>query len=157
MDKTESIEQVYRSFYGGLFIFANSKLRNRELAEEAVQETFRIACSKPNEFRAATNKNGWLVEVLKQVMMDIQKHRAKDIELMAAIANTPSEALRTYDPAKVEMLYGNYMNDLDFRILVRFSVYGDSIAVISKNTGLSISAVKKRLERARKKYREKLK
>lgn len=156
MGAEKELEQTYKSCFRGLYIFAYSKLKSPELAEEAVQETFRIACDKGGDFLAVTNKMGWLVEVLRRVVMEIQRQRAKDMELMAVMSSLSPEALRTRDPEQVESLYGNYMQDPDFQILVRFSVYGDSVAAIARSRGLTVSAVKKRLERARKKFRDKL-
>lgn len=156
MDNNEFLEQVYRSSYDGLFIYANSKLHNTDLAEEAVQETFRIACAKPEALQSSPNPKGWLVKTLKYVLMDTKRHRQKDMELIAAIADIPLDTLITYDDTKVEVLYQRQMGDPAFRMLVRFAVYGESVATISKKTGLSISAVKKRMERARKKYQKEM-
>lgn len=45
-EQAQRIEQLYRELYLPLCIYANSALQSRPLAEEAVQDTFRIACTK---------------------------------------------------------------------------------------------------------------
>ena len=41
------IEQLYLSLYVKMLIYAKATLRDEALAEEAVQEAFRIACVRP--------------------------------------------------------------------------------------------------------------
>ena len=63
MDKEQSkfIEQLYMEMYDMLITYARCALQEESLAEEAVQETFRIACQKPESLRDSPNPNGWLV------------------------------------------------------------------------------------------------
>ena len=70
MDKQHSnyIEALYLEMFELLFSYARSSLENDSLAEEAVQETFRIACLKPSELCASPNPKGWLVNTLKNVI-----------------------------------------------------------------------------------------
>ena len=61
MDKEQSrfIEQLYMEMYDMLITYARCALQEESLAEEAVQETFRIACQKPESLRESPNPNGW--------------------------------------------------------------------------------------------------
>lgn len=45
-DKDELIEGLYREMFTPLCVYAMNALDDRDLAEEAVQDTFRIACIK---------------------------------------------------------------------------------------------------------------
>lgn len=49
MNKAEKqqVEKLYYETYESLFWYALSRLKNRPLAEEAVQSTFLIACTSP--------------------------------------------------------------------------------------------------------------
>jgi DNA-directed RNA polymerase specialized sigma24 family protein len=51
-DQRSRIEQLYTEMYDFLIHYAVSALKNESLAEEAVQETFRIACAKPEALLA---------------------------------------------------------------------------------------------------------
>ena len=67
------IEALYITHYDKLFMYAVRILKDETLAEEAVQETFRIACQKANVFFEHRNKEGWLVNTLKYVISNIEK------------------------------------------------------------------------------------
>ena len=45
----DMIENLYMEMFDMLFVYANSSIKNEPLAEEAVQETFRIACQKSEQ------------------------------------------------------------------------------------------------------------
>ena len=47
-EEEKYIEQLYREMYTRLCFYAKNALGSRTLAEEAVQDTFRIACIKPD-------------------------------------------------------------------------------------------------------------
>ena len=49
-EEEEYIERLYREMYTRLCIYAMSALGSKALAEEVVQDTFRIACIKPDGF-----------------------------------------------------------------------------------------------------------
>ena len=58
-----------------LFHYANIVLSNASLAEEAVQETFVIACTKQHALENSPNPEGWIMNTLKNVCRNIQKNR----------------------------------------------------------------------------------
>lgn len=45
----EPITKLYQEMYGRMVAYASSVLRDRNLAEEAVQDTFCIFCAKAND------------------------------------------------------------------------------------------------------------
>lgn len=59
-NRDAEIEQLYREMFDSLIAYAACSLRNYSLAEEAVQETFRIACAKQDELFASPNRRGCL-------------------------------------------------------------------------------------------------
>ena len=71
----EIIAQLYREMYRKLVVYAENAL-NDSLAEEAVQDTFRIACSKYDELMNSSNPQGWLMNTLKNVIRNIRKEQA---------------------------------------------------------------------------------
>ena len=72
---SQEIERLYLQMYDKLFSYAKSSLRSDSLAEEAVQETFGIACSKPEALCASENPEGWLVKTLKYVLSNMARSR----------------------------------------------------------------------------------
>jgi RNA polymerase sigma-70 factor (TIGR02943 family) len=62
--------------YGdGLFRYALSRLRNREAAEEVVQETFVSALKARDQYSGRGSENGWLVGILKRKIIDYVRRR----------------------------------------------------------------------------------
>ena len=49
-------------------LIRSERLRDHCLAEEAVQETFRIACAKADRLAESENRQGWLINTLKNVL-----------------------------------------------------------------------------------------
>ena len=54
-EQRKEIEQLYMQMYDMLTAYARSSLSEEALAEEAVQETFRIACQKPEDLCDSPN------------------------------------------------------------------------------------------------------
>ena len=69
------LEQLYREMYDWLLGYANASLSNPSRAEEAVQETFRIACDKQTTLLESDNPKGWLVNTLKGVLRNFSRKR----------------------------------------------------------------------------------
>lgn len=53
-----------------LFAYAMSKIRNREVAEEVVQETFLAALRHQDQYRGAGEHGAWLMGILKRKVID---------------------------------------------------------------------------------------
>lgn len=53
-----------------LFRYVVSRLRDRELAEELVQQTFLAALANRNQFTGSGSEKGWLMSILKRKMID---------------------------------------------------------------------------------------
>lgn len=60
-----------------LFAFAYSRLRNRDTAEEVVQETFLAALRNRDQFRHESDLGGWLMGILKRKVIDRHRSRMK--------------------------------------------------------------------------------
>ena len=72
----EFVSRYYKEMYQQLMVYARSSLSNPSLAEEAVQDTFRIACAKIDDFMSSPNPQGWLVLVLRNVIRNIRRELA---------------------------------------------------------------------------------
>ena len=60
-----------------LFAFALSRLRDRNLAEEAVQETFLSALKSIKQYRQTGTEGAWLMGILKRKVVDQFRAQAK--------------------------------------------------------------------------------
>ncbi len=69
-----------------LFAYALSRLRNRTLAEEAVQETFLSALKSIDQYRQTGSEGAWLMGILKRKVIDQARAQAKQ---PGALENDP--------------------------------------------------------------------
>jgi RNA polymerase sigma-70 factor (ECF subfamily) len=81
------IEQLYREMFTQLNIYAQNALQDRSLGEEAVQDTFRIACIKAEELMVSANPKGWLMNTLKNVINNIKRSRARLLRILITAAD----------------------------------------------------------------------
>lgn len=150
------IEELYLEMFDMLFAYARSALSNEALAEEAVQETFRIACQRPEQVCGSVNPQGWLVQTLKYTVCNIRSNQNSAKRLLEKYKGSP-EAAFSEDRLPLHTLYGNVAGTEDFRLLAEMAVEGCSHLEMARRRGITVDACKKRVQRAKEKLRKKLK
>ena len=146
----ETIDQLYFSLYKFLVSYANSSLKNHALAEEAVQETFRIACTRADVLYTSPNPEGWLVNTLKNVLSNMAHNRATASRIMTQYISTQIKELTvTEDRLRFELLYENVSDLEEFKLLKEMVIEGKSHLEMAQDRGISIAACKKRVQRAK--------
>lgn len=153
----EEIERLYLQMFSLLFEYARSTLPNNALAEEAVQETFRIACQKPEALCTSPNPEGWLVNTLKNVICNMERSRniAKRI-LRGYFAVHITELTTTNDRVGVEILYDDIADTEEFKLLKEMAIDGRSYLEMAESRNISIDTCRKRVQRAKEKLRKKI-
>ena len=155
--QAEFIEQLYLEMYYPLFANAISTLNSRTLAEEAVQNTFTIACAKINDLSNSKNPKGWLVETLKNVIRNMNRSRAKLNNLIVFFLACDESAIgASTDDMDFNMIYNDFIGSEDFNLLKRIVLDKYSIAEAAEELNISVEACKKRVQRAKKKLRDAL-
>ena len=154
-DQQLMLERLYKATYSELLVYAKRVLRNRDLAEEAVQETFKIACLKIDTLATSPHPTGWLVNTLKYAMSNIikkQQHTnalfVSDRELDHNIAATPNEI-----SIETKIVCEEILGTEDYMLLKRVTLKEVTIAEAAQEAGISPSACNKRIQRSRKKLK----
>ena len=138
--------------------YANGSLHNYALAEEAVQQTFEIACRKIDRVCNNPNPEGWLTKTLAFVIRNEESLKRTASNVIAFNADyRPDLAAAPADPLPLHVTYGNLVNTPQFQLIYEMEVEGRSLAEIAEDEGISLDACKKRAERARKHLQRKLK
>ena len=151
------IDQLYREMRDSLLTYAHITLKNPALAEEAVQETFRIACSKSDGMLSSASPKGWLVETLRNVMRNINRSRARWNNLIVASLSLDESLLAANaDDNNTDMQYSDLLPPDDYKLLKRIAIDQYTMLEASEEFGLSIEACKKRVQRAKKKLKKNL-
>lgn len=153
----DQIENLYREMFQRLYIYAVNALGDSALAEEAVQETFCIACAKSDKMFACANPNGWLMATLIREVKQMRRQRAKLSHLtLRAVTEETADTSCGYDEENVDVLYGNMMNREDFQLLKRIVLDRYTMREAADELGISVEACKKRVQRAKKALKKKL-
>lgn len=151
------IERLYLLMYDQLFVYARCSLRNDSLAEEAVQETFRIACMKPEALCSSQNPKGWLVNTLKNTLSNMARSRATASRILTEyISSQINEITVSEDSVCFELMYENIAEMEEFKLIKEMAIEGKSQLEMAQARGISLDACKKRVERAKKTLRKKI-
>ena len=156
-EQKHMIENLYLEMFEKMKIYARCSLENEALAEEAVQETFRIACQKPEQLCQSINPQGWLVQTLKYTISNIQRNRSATQRIIAKYLSTQTEDCSfSEDDLDVHIIYENVANTEEFKILVEMAIEGRSHLEMAESRGISVDACKKRVQRAKEALRRKI-
>lgn len=154
---SKEIDRLYLKLYEMLFEYARSSLASDALAEEAVQDTFAIACQKPEKLCESTNPEGWLVVTLKNVLSNIKRKQniARRILLEYFAANVDDISVSD-DRMGVELLYDDIADLEEFKLLKEMALDGLSYLEMAQNRGITVGTCRKRVERAKKVLQKKI-
>ena len=149
------IETLYIKNASLLFNYANIILSNASLAEEAVQETFVIACIKQHALENSPNPEGWLMNTLKNVCRNIQKknrnyYLSRILSLNESVLGTTALESDNLWETNVQ----DFISKEDFMILKKIILDGYSYKDLAKELGISLEACKKRAQRAKQRFRK---
>ena len=157
IEQSRFIEQLYKEMYDMLITYARCALQEDALAEEAVQETFRIACQKPESLQESPNPKGWLVNTLKNTIRNIKHNRATAQRILTQYLELRiDEDSYSEDKLSLVALYEDIANTEEFKLLKEFAVDGRSHLEMAKSRGITVAACKKRLQRAKESLRLKI-
>ncbi len=153
----KAIELLYVEMHDQLFRCARLMLNSNSLAEEAVQEAFRIACGKPESLLSSENPHGWMMLTL----LNTAKNMRRSVQKLNDLVLYVGEYWEPADGAEIELdlalQYDGVVSKEDFHLLYLVAVEGYSILEAAQQVGLSMEACKKRIQRAKKKLRDKIK
>lgn len=137
IESNKLIEQLYFEMYHKLFLYAQSALRDHCLAEEAVQETFRIACAKADRLAESENRQGWLINTLKFVIRNTLRNQTKlkNLLLAAVTMMETSPGISERD-VNWEMYCTSVLGEEDFELLKRIAIENRTMLEASSELGI---------------------
>ena len=154
----KQIEKLYLEMHDMLMSYARSSLENEALAEEAVQETFHIACQIPEKLCDSKNPKGWLVLTLKNTIRNMKRSRATAKRIVEQYLMVQlKESTVSEDRIDLGILYQNVADLEEFKLLSEMAIEGRSHEEMANKRGISISACKKRVQRAKETLQRKIK
>lgn len=149
-EQNQFLSERYHEKRKFLLEYAQSSLHNYALSEEAVQQTFEIACRKIDDFCNSPNPDGWLTKTLTFVVRNIESRQRSERRVIAMSDDYRPDLVPAPEvPLPLRVTYGSLVDTPQFRLLYEAEVLGHTLAEIAKELGISEPACKKRAERAR--------
>ena len=156
-EQRKRIEEFYLEMYELLLIYARNAFDNESLAEEAIQETFRIVCMKPDDLLSSPNPKGWIINTLKYTIQNMKRSRDKaNALLMQYLAAHSNHVAFSEDRISLEVTYENVARSEEFQLIKEMAIEGKSHLEMAKSRGISVAACKKRVQRAKEFLRRKI-
>ena len=140
-----------------MFFYAKAVLKSTSFAEEAVQEAFRIACSKPESIFCSEQPKGWIMNTLKNVIRSEKRMYANFSKLIIRLipeegAVPPGIGFDDYSGVE----YSDLLSHEEFRLMRLIVLQNYTIREAAMELGISVEACKKRVQRAKKKLQKAL-
>ena len=157
------IEDLIECFKRDLFKFLRRRCGNAIDAEDALQDTFTAAFRYLSTYRGESSIKNWLYRIASSACTKMRRGKKNSPQLHESIENLDlsrfeelSQEIDSYLEARLmpirEAIY--QLSPLDRSVLLLRDGEGLSTSETAVQLGLSESAVKSRLHRARKKLRE---
>lgn len=148
--------ELFERYHGEVYAYLCRMLRDRQWAEDLAQETFLRALRARRQWAELENPRAWLYRIATNLALNALKRRRRFVWLPWRAADgrsgqgCPAEALHQRD--MVEGALAALPADLRAPLLL-YAHHGLSVAEVAEALGLSRSAVKMRLYRAREAFR----
>lgn len=156
-EQDKLLTERYKAKRKFLLEYAEGSLHNYALSEEAVQQTFEIACCKIDDFCNSSNPDGWLTKTLSFVIRNIESRRRSERRVITTTADYRPDLVAAPEvPLPLRATYGSLVETPQFRLVYEAEVLGRTYKEIAKDLGITESTCKKRAERARKYLEKKL-
>lgn len=145
------VEALFRKYYDSLIRYARAILADPQQAEDAVQEVFRIACSKDAQADLDIEKPWpWLKKILRNVASNCRRKNEKREHHEVSIETIPEEiSASSQSSLELRAKYRGIADDEDLEILIYMSTTRATYQEAADKFGIvSAEACRKRLKRA---------
>lgn len=158
-NQRSEIERLYKEMFHPILAYAQSALHERALAEEVVQDTFRIACAKSDNLLSSPNPKGWLLNTLKYVIRNTIRSRSYLNRLVIASLDFDeniNHGKEYMDELKIDLLFSDLANDEDYKLIKKLALDKRTILEVAEELGITVEACSKRVQRAKKRLKKKI-
>jgi RNA polymerase sigma-70 factor (ECF subfamily) len=152
----ESFGVLYERYHSAMVALAYSVLGDRDLADDAAQETFAIACQKLGTLRHSDKFAVWLASICRNTARNILRSKGKAVALTARRSCAEDFEMGSERRDAIRQAVWNLRSAERELIVLRY-YNGFSQAQISSVLDISPQAVNGRLVRAKRKIAKYLK
>lgn len=140
------LELLYKDMYVVLLSYANASLENETLADEAVQDTFRIAWSKSVELLNCADPRAWLMLTLKNVIRNTRRELTELNRLFISFELAHDESGQD--------IQNDLLTHEEYELLTRIVLQKYTISAAAKEQGISLESCKKKVRLIKQKLRK---
>ena len=94
-------------------------------------------------------KYGWIINTLKYSIQNSRRNRDKAMLLLTQYMVSHDEHSFSEDKISLDVTYGNLAQSEEFQLIKEIAVDGRSHLEMAQKRGISVSACKKRVQRAK--------
>lgn len=143
----DQIERLYAEHHLAVLRFARARLRDPDLAEDVVSETFVIALRRADSIPAGAER-AWLCGVAENVLRNVRRKEANVAALPGAMQPHTSSSTPAHDPPTVGPAL-SALPDTERAVLTMTAFEGLSSGEAAERLGLSPGSTRNVLVRAR--------
>lgn len=151
----QALDDLYARHASGLLAFLHARLRNRQLAEEVLQDTMMAVWNNAAKFRGESSVKTWLLVIARNRAINAQRRNRPqlvDVDAVYDLASTDTgpfeQVAREFDRSAVREALAHLKPD-QREILVLFFFEQLSGPEIAEVLDISVGTVKSRLHRAK--------
>lgn len=132
------------------------KTGDRDLSEDILQDLFIKALQHKERFCTLTDAKSWLFKIARNSVIDVYRKRKQEIDCI------PNQVVQEDEKAPIVNLQQclirvlSELDEDDKEVIEQCDMQGQSQVNYAQMKGLSLSATKSRIQRARKKLREQM-
>jgi len=145
------MEKLVLDNYSLMAQYASNFFNNRDVAEDVVQDTFLLAQIKLDKLIEHPNPEAWLMNSLKNIIGNVYRSRKRILEMFVPYDDA---MLATGLPIDPRVEYEGMVDDAELGLLFWIYCDGMSYAEVADKLGISVSACKKRVQRAKIRFRQ---
>ena len=153
VNKDDFLEKLFLENYADMQRLANRFIRNSDIAQDAVQQTFLVAQVNIDKLINSQNPVGWLFNTLKNVIGDAYRKRKRLMSVSVPFERVDEQP---FDSISIRVKYEGIIGKEDLNLLIWVYCEDVSYAVAAERLDISLDACKKRIQRAKSRLKEAL-
>ena len=147
---------IWKEFSDQLLGFIKARVNNFDTAEDILQDVFVKIHQKSNQLSDGDKLASWVYQITRNAIIDYYRKKKLPVSDETILQETVEESDSTLNPQFIHCLMP-FVDQLPekYRDALNKTVYGDlSQKEYAKELGISYTAVKSRVQRARQKLKE---
>jgi RNA polymerase sigma-70 factor, ECF subfamily len=153
------MNDIFKTHYSKVFASIQKMTNDEHLTSDIVQDTFETAIQKINQLQCKDAAIGWLLQIAKNKLMDYYRTKEKQINVVAdynseekvIVEENKNEAVANYLEYKLTELPLLYQD-----AILKIEINGQKQTEVARQEIVSVSAIKSRIQRARKELKDNL-